>query len=373
MANLQKQLQYLKEVAANPAKQLKQYLDAGKQVIGCFPYYTPEVFADAAGIVPMGMWGAQTEFSLSKKYLVAFACPIMQSCMELGLNGTYKGVKAVMIPTMCDTLRCVTQDFKMGVKDCVCIPFTYPQNRKIAASVTYLTEELSQVKSRIEEIYGVEITEADMQASIEVYNRHNWEMRRFAKLANDHLDVINPIVRHEVFKSAWFMTKAEHLDVVKEINDELEALPVYEFTGKRVVLSGITAEPESFLQILADQNMAVVADDLAQEMRQYRTDIPEGDHAVQRLALQWNDRIDPMAHDDDIKRLELLENLIEDNGAQAVIICLMKFCDPEEYEYVAYNKYLRSKGYPVLSIDIDQQPNSYDQARTRIQTLAEML
>ena len=52
---------------------------------------------------------------------------------------------------------------------------------------------------------------------------------------------------------------------------------------------------------------------------------------------------------------------------------MMKFCDPEEYEFVAYNKYLKEKGYPVLSVDIDQQPSDYDQARTRIQTLAEML
>ncbi len=40
---------------------------------------------------------------------------------------------------------------------------------------------------------------------------------------------------------------------------------------------------------------------------------------------------------------------------------------------MAYNQYLKGLGYPVLSIDIDQQPAAYDQARARIQTLAEML
>lgn len=48
MANLQEKLQYLKEVAGNPGKQLAQYLRQGRQVIGTFPYYTPEVLADAA-------------------------------------------------------------------------------------------------------------------------------------------------------------------------------------------------------------------------------------------------------------------------------------------------------------------------------------
>lgn len=373
MANIQENLNKLKEVAVNPKGRLDQYLAAGKQVIGAFPYYTPEVLADAAGIVPMGMWGAQTEVSQARKYLVAFACPIMQSCMELGLTGVYDGVKAVMIPSMCDTLRCITQDFKLGVESIACIPFTYPQNRKLAAAATYLTAEFTQVKERIEEIYGVEIKEEEIHKSIEVYNAHNQEMRRFAALANKHLDLINPIVRHEVFKSAWFMTKAEHLQIMKEINDELEAMPEYEYTGRKVVLTGITAEPENFLQILADQKLAVVADDLAQEMRQYRTDIPEGESGIARLAAQWMNRIDPMAHDEEIKRTELLESLLKENEADALIVCLMKFCDPEEYEFVDYSVQLKEKGYPVLSIDIDQQPANYDQARTRIQTLAEML
>ena len=373
MASLQENLQRLQEIAANPKAQLDRYLKSGRQVVGCFPIYTPEVLADAAGLVPMGMWGAQTEFSLAKKYLVPFACPIMQSCMELALGGKYAGVKAVMISPMCDTLRCITQDFKFGVKDIVSIPFTLPQNRRITAAIQYLTEEYGHVKERLEEIYEVEIREEAIAKSIECYNQHSRAMRRFAQLANRHLDIITPTVRHGVFKSAWFMTKAEHLAYLRQIIGQLESLSDYEFTGKRVILTGITGEPDSFLKILEDHNMAVVGDDLAQEMRQYRTEIPEGDNGIVRLAKQWMERIDPMAHEDELRRVELLHGLCRENAADAVIVCLMKFCDPEEYEYVAYSQELKDAGITVLSVDIDQQPNSYDQARTRIETLAEML
>lgn len=373
MAELQENLKRLQEIAGNPKSQLERYLSEGRQVIGCFPIYTPEVLADAAGIVPMGLWGAQTEFSLAKKYLVPFACPIMQSCMELALKGVYKGIRAVMIPSMCDTLRCITQDFKMGVEDIACIPFTYPQNRKIAAAVQYLAEEYAHVRNRIQEVYGVEISDEAINRSIDLYNRHSREMRRFEALAVRHLDIITPRVRHSVFKSAWFMTKAEHLERMEEINGQLENISEAVFEGKRVVLTGITAEPEELLKMLEDHNMAVVGDDLAQEMRQYRTDIPDGDNGLVRLAGQWMERIDPMAHDDEIRRVELLAGLLKKRKADALIVCLMKFCDPEEYEYVAYNKELKAMGYPVLSIDIDQQPAGYDQARTRIETLAELL
>ena len=92
-------------------------------------------------------------------------------------------------------------------------------------------------------------------------------------------------------KSAFFFEKSEHTAIVKEINEALKALPDYKFTGKKVVLTGITGEPEEFLEILEANNIAVVGDDLAQESRQIRTDTPlSGGGGLKRLALQWKDR-----------------------------------------------------------------------------------
>lgn len=108
MASLQENLELLKSISANPKKQLDNYIAAGKKVVGCFPVYTPEIMVHAAGMVPMGLWGAQTEISSARNYLPPFACPIMQSCLELGLNGIYEGISCVMIPAMCDTFRCIT-------------------------------------------------------------------------------------------------------------------------------------------------------------------------------------------------------------------------------------------------------------------------
>ncbi len=373
MADLNNILAELQRTANDPQGQLAKYLSEGREVIGCFPIYTPEVIADAAGLVPMGLWGGQTEFLHAKKYLVPFICPIMQSCMELGITGRYRGIRAVMIPTMCDTLRCVTQDFKNAVKDIVTIPFTLPQNRGMQAALDFLQEEYGEVRRRIEEVYGVTVTDEAMERSIAVYNEHNAAMRAFTQLANDHLDIITPTVRHAVMKSAWFMTKGEHTALVRALNDGLRRLPVHEFTGRRVVLTGITAEPDSFLRILEDNRMAVVADDLAHESRQWRTDIPDGGAPLERLARQWANRTDPMAHAETFRRTELLTELCRQSRADAVLVCLMKFCDPEEYEYVQYSRDLKQAGIPLLSIDIDQQPTDYSQARTRIETLNEIL
>lgn len=373
MADLNTNLAALAAVAANPKAKLDEYLKAGRKVVGCFPIYTPEVLADAAGMVPMGLWGAQTEFSHAKSYLPPFACPIMQANIEMGVTGAYDGISAVMIPVMCDTLRNVSQDFKKGVPSITCIPFTFPQNRKIPAATSYLVSEFTYVKEALEKICGKTIEDAEISHSIDVYNEHNVAVRTFVQLANSHLDIITPVVRHAVMKSGQFMRKEEHTKILKEINTQLLALPTFDYKGKRIVLTGITAEPDQLLNILSENDMAVVGDDLAQEMRQYRTDIPEGDSPMERLAKQWMERSDPMAHDTDIRRGDLLLDLVRENRADGVILCLMKFCDPEEYEYPIFLETLKAANVPVLSIDVDQQPATYDQARTRIQTFRDIL
>lgn len=374
MANLETRLKEAQSIAKNPKAQLKRYLAEGKKVMGCFPMYTPEVIAHAAGMVPMGMWGAQTEQKLAKLYLPAFACPLMQSCMELGLRGTYEGVSAVMIPTMCDTFRCVSQDWKSGVKIPM-ISFSFPQNRRLEASVDFLVSEYEHVKGKIEEIAGVKITDEALENSVKIYNEHCALMRKFAEITPDHLDIITPVVRHAVMKSAMFVDKAEHIEIMKDIIEGLEALPAHKWTGKRVVLTGITAEPDTFLKIFEDNGLAVVGDDLGQEMRQYRTDIPDkGKTVMERIARQWNERYAcPLAHSETFTRGDHLLKLCKDGGATGVVVCLMKFCDPEEYDFPLYNKQLREAGIPTLSIDIDQQPTNYDQARTRVQAFAEIL
>ena len=80
-----------------------------------------------------------------------------------------------------------------------------------------------------------------------------------------------------------------------------------------------------------------------------------------------------MIHEMDKPRGRMLIQLCQENGAQGVISCMMKFCDPEEYDQPYYEADLRKADIPFLAIDIDQQNVSFEQIRTRIQTMQEMI
>lgn len=375
MDKLQACLAELKSSVDHPRARLEHYLSLGKKVVGCFSVYTPEELVHAAGMIPLGIWGGQTELKLAKSYLPAFACPIMQSALELGLRGSYEGLSAVIIPTLCDTFRCITQNWKEGVSSIPMIAITYPQNRTFSGSVDFLMSEYTHVAEQLEAYTGLSYTPESLTRTIEIYNEHNAAMREFASVANEHLDIITPAVRHTVMKSGLFYEKEEHTAIVKEIVTCLRALPIYDFQGKKVLLTGITAEPEAFLDLLSENGMAVVGDDLAQESRQYRTDTPVvGGAPLHRLALQWNARFACcLAHEDDKQRGELLLGMCQQTGATGVVACMMKFCDPEEYDFPIYERALKKAGIATLLVEIDQQSASHEQARTRLQTFADMI
>lgn len=137
----------------------------------------------------------------------------------------------------------MTQNWRFGVPDIPMIPIVYPQNRTSPASTDYLISEYENVLVMLATTTGQMMTEKALCRSIEIYNEHNAVMREFSALAVKHLDVITPTVRHAVMKSAFFFEKSEHTAIVKEINEALKALPDYKFTGKKVILTGITGEP----------------------------------------------------------------------------------------------------------------------------------
>ena len=67
------------------------------------------------------------------------------------------------------------------------------------------------------------------------------------------------------------------------------------------------------------------------------------------------------------------EELVYAAGADAVIILLAKFCDPEEFEAPLATRAIREAGLKCITVEIDQSTESYEQARTQVQTLAELI
>lgn len=377
MSRIDELLNQFSEIATSPRKQLDKYLAQGKKAIGCFPYYAPEEIVYAADMVPFGLWG-QTggTINAAKEYFAAFYCTIAQLNLEMGLKGALDGLSGVIASSMCDTLRPFTQNFRVA---CPQIPFMFlahPQNRRPDYGVDFTIAQYTEIKNKLEEIGGQPISDESLKNAIKVYNESRAARRRFVKLAGQHPELVTATQRNAVLKSAYFVLKSEHSALLNELNDLLEKAPVVEWKGTKIVTSGIVLDSPSLLKIIEDNNMAIVADDVAHESRAIRIDVPEDeDDPMKALALQFSAQdYDTLLYDPEInKRPGYIVDKVKENGAQGVVIMMMQFCDPEEIEFPSLKKGLDEADIPYVKIGMDQQMTDFGQARTSLQAFAEVL
>ena len=324
------------------------------------------------GMVPMGAWGADIQLNEAKKYFPAFICTVMQSILELGMNGTYEGVSAIVIPSLCDSLKVLGENWKYAVPSIPFIPMTYPQNRKPDFGKAYTKAGYERVIADLEKSCGTKFDDAALAKSIEVYNAHNKAMREFTKVCQEHTEV-SAVERSDVFKSAYFMLKEEHTALVEELT---EALKSEEPSGKKIKImtSGILADSPSLLQIFDDNGLQIVCDDIAAESRQYRTDAPKAESAlislVEKFAAMDNCSV---LYDVEKKRVQRIVEDAKAAEAKGVILVLTKFCDPEEFDYPLIKKACEAENLPLILVEVDRQMENYEQVRTMIETFKDIL
>lgn len=363
------------EAGLNPAKTIMATKEqTGKDLVGVFPIHTPDEIVYAAGCVPVGMWGGKAEIQLADKYLQSFCCSIMRTNIEFAMRGTYNVLKAMIIPAFCDTLKCIVENMKLATEVPV-IPLTYPQHRDLKVGRDYAKNEITRVRSELERVLGVMITEEKISAAFDLYEEYRATMREFVELAGQHPEIITAKKRHLIIKAGEYMDKAIYMQDIKEINEGLKAAGESTFKGTKVVVTGLLSEPVEVLEIFDENNVAIVADDLSLGSRKWRTPAREDVADVfDKMAYRIADQIgDTFLYEADKKKGGMLIDMVKEKGADAVVVMMMKFCDPEEYDYPIYKAELAEAGVPELYLEIDQQLATFEQIRTRVQSFAEML
>ena len=367
------------DIAYSPNAQLAKFKAGGKKVIGVLPYYAPEELVYAAGMVPMGMWGSNNKtISRAKEYCATFYCTIAQLALEMLLDGTMDQLDGLITPTICDTLRPMSQNFRVSIGDKIPTIFlAHPQNRFAPWGLQFCIDQYTNVRKMLDKISGHEMTDEDIRNAIKVYNASRAARREFVKLASEHCDVVTPTLRSAVLKASWFMLKDEYTAKLVALNEELKKLPAANWKGVKVVTSGIICDNPKLLAIFEENNIAIAADDVAHETRSFRVDAAEDGDPVMALAKQFaNIDYDVLLYDpasSSNRRGEFVADLVKESGAQGLILFMQQFCDPEEMEYPYLKKALDAAGIPHIKLGVDQQMRDFGQASTAIQAFADVL
>jgi len=194
------------------------------------------------------------------------------------------------------------------------------------------------------------------------------------ELAGAHPAEVGVRARLAVIQAGYYMDKAEHLAMVRELNEALAQLPESANGFKRVVLSGIFEDIPAIVEMLDEMGYAVVADDLAKESRAFAMAVPEDEPPMEALAEAWCALDgDSLLYDPEKLHPKKVADLARASQAQGVILLLAKFCDPEEFDAPFVKAACQEAGIPFLQIEVDQSTETYEQARTQLEAFGDLL
>lgn len=374
MERINEILGLFEEASEHPYRTVQKYNTENKKVIGCIPYFAPYELVHAAGMYPVEVWGGNIEASEAHRYYPVFYCSILHTLLEYGLRGDYDFFSGIIIPTTCDGLRNLEENWKYAKPDMPVIPITQPVNRKTQAAETYYVGELHRMQKELEAISGNAITDTKLFESLRAYNAQKALMREFSKAACNHLDIITPLKRHYVFKAAQIMPVEIHSALVAELLEELGKLEAFDFKGIRLVATSILIDSKELLGHLESQNIAIVGDDIVSESKRFETDAPICvDPFVSLARIMPNIEGCSVLFDPKKLRGPMLIDLAKERAADGILISIIKFCEEEEFDYPILKKDFEAAGIPVLYLETETQGHLDEQAATRIQAFSEML
>lgn len=370
-------LEQFKYYANHPREQLDKYLAEGKKAVGIFPYYAPEEIVHAAGMFPYGVWGGRGPIEKAKEYFPTFYYSLALRCLEMGLDGSLDGLSASMITTLDDTLRPFSQNYKVSVGRKIPMLFlNHGQHRKEEFGKIYNAKIFKKAKEELERVCDIKIDDANFKKTFEIYNENRAERRKFIKLASTHPQTIKASDRCYVLKSSYYMMKEEHTELLKQLNEKLEALAEEDWDGVRVVTSGIITDNQGLLEVFDNYKVCVVADDVAHESRGLKVDI---DMTIEDPMMALADQFarmdeDPILYDPDIfKRPKYVLDLVKDNNADGCLLFMMNFNDTEEMEYPSLKQAFEEAGIPLIKMGYDQQMVDFGQVKTQLETFNEII
>ncbi len=377
MSEIRELVDKLNHIAENQREQIDKYLAEGKKCVGVFPYYAPEEIIYAGGLVPIGVWGGQGPIDLAKNYFPTFYYSLALRCLEMALDGSLDGLSASMLTTLDDTLRPLSQNYKVSAGRKIPMIFiNHGQHRKEDFGKEYNARIFDKARKELEKVCEVEITDEKLKEAFEVYNENRALKREFIELAATHPQTIKASDRCRVLKAGYHMLKDEHSEYLKKINAILKEMPEEDWDGVKVITSGIITDNPGLLEIFDTYKVCIVGDDVASESRGLKVDI---DTSIEDPMLALADQFarmdeDPMLYDPDIwKRPAYVVNLAKRTNADGCLLFMMNFNDTEEMEYPSLKRAFEEAGIPLIKMGYDQQMVDFGQVKTQLETFNEIV
>lgn len=349
----------------------------GKGIVGIMCEYTPRELIMAANAVPVCLCGGSVEtIPTAEEHLPANLCPLIKSTYGYHIqqaNPFLEMADLVVAETTCDGKK---KMYELMAQSRPMYVLELPQKPEDDGAMEHWIQELRKFKARLENKFGVEITDQKMRQAIKVMNRERDLRRRLASLMKPDNP---PLTGTELlgFKSSIsgicvdFEQYAKAIELYKSKRLNCDGLsPV------RVLLTGvpIVQGAERVLDIIEDNGGLVVAMDNCTGLKPILEDVDESAPDLMIALAQKYFRLPCSVMTKNDRRMEVLRELAAEYQPECIIELIWQACltyDVESY----FVKQLAEKelGIPYLKIETDYSPSDSARIAVRVEALFEVV
>ena len=369
------ELQNLYDIAENPGEYLHGLKKNKEKILGYFCSYTPEEIILAAGVHPVRLFGTKDDISLADAHLQSYCCSLVRGALEDVLRGNLDFLAGAVFPHTCDSIQRLSDLWRLNTNFSLFADVVLPVKLDRESSRQYMVDVLKKFKGALETWLEREITERDLQKSIETYNRIRTLLGALYKIRSKNPGSISGRDLYSITKASMVMKRNDLLEILPAIVEGVKqkAGSTTREDKKRLILTGSICQHPDIYAIIEDAGGTVVGDDLCTGSRSFEGTIDEGGDPLEAMAKRYMERpICPAKHLSLTARADHIIKTARANRADGVIFLLLKFCDPHAFDYPYIKEALDKENIANALIEVEAQL-SEGQIRTRLETFIEML
>ena len=345
----------------------------GGKVLGYFCTYVPEEILHAAGVLPVRILGSHEPQDVTEPHIFGMFCPFCRDCLAQGLKGRYDYLDGIMIAQSCLHIRQAYTSWEKHRPREFSYYLCMPHNLQSPRALPYLTGELVQFKAAVEGWTGKTITDADLDAAIEVYNENRRLMRAVYDLRKADAPPLTGEEAMEMVISGQMTDKAEHNREVRRVLEQLPTRGNGRDTGVRLMIIGSEDDDTAFIRMVESCGATFVVDEHCTGTRYFWNQVEPRENRLEAIAARYVDRV-PCPTKDwvDRTRIKHILDLAREWNVQGAIVIQQKFCDPHELDTPAIRKALDGIGLKTLFLEFDVTV-PLGQFKVRVEAFLEML
>ena len=380
MLRLPENFESFPEARKSGFMKMKAHKDNGGKIVGTYCSFIPTELIMAAGAIPVTLCATSEEpIAAAQEHLPSNLCPLIKASYGFALTDTcpyFYFSDFIVGETTCDGKKKMFE-LMNDIKDTYVMQL--PSSRDEVA-LTMWESEIKRFWKKLEDFYGVTITEEDVKKAILQKNAER-------DLVLEYLDLgklnPSPISGYELGTKldtlSFIPSMEERCNQLRERIDEVKADWETNYKGKvsrkpRILITGCPNGGVRYktIKVLEELGADVVAFDACNSNREKIEKVDTTLPVTEALAKKYLN-INCSVMSPNTNRLKFISDMIDDYQVDGVLEIILQACHTFSIESYNVKKSVLAKGIPYLKVETDYSKADAGQINTRLEAFLETI